>query len=398
MAIWIKRIGFVVVLAAIAGAFYLAMREKPVLVDIATVARGSMQVTIEEEGTTRVRDIYTVSSPIAGHLERITLDEGDMVKADETVIASIHPPDPPFLDERTRTELVAAIEAARSAVALAEVEKRRAQTAMSLAQSEYSRSKRLAADNVVSQASLEKAKSEVDVREAEVASAIATIRLRKAELASAQARLKQPGDVQSRDFTESCCVELTAPVDGTVLKVLSRSEQAVMQGTKIAEIGDPGNLEITVDLLSSDAARIRAGTPALISEWGGDHDLRAVVRRIDPAGFTKVSALGIEEQRVSAVLDLEEIPPQLGHGYRVLAHLVVWSSNDVVQVPIGALFRSGGAWSVFVVEDGRAVSREVGVGHLNARHAEIKSGLETGDTVILYPSDVVEDGSLVEAR
>ncbi len=398
MGRWIKRLGMLVLAGGIGAALYLAMREQPALVDIATVSSGPMTVTIEEEGVTRVRDIYTVSSPIAGHLDRITLDEGDKVKADTTVIASIHPPDPPFIDERTRTELIAAIEAARSAVALADVERRRAQSAMSLAQSDYSRSLRLAKDNIISQSALEKAKNDVDVTEAQVAAAIATIRLRKAELASAEARLQQPGDVSLTPDREGCCVELTAPVDGIVLKVLARSEQAVMQGTKIAEIGDPRNLEITVDLLSSDATRIAPETPVVITEWGGEKGLQAHVRRIDPAGFTKISALGIEEQRVSAILDLAETPETLGHGYRVLAQMAIWSGENVKQVPIGALFRSGGKWAVFVIEDTKAVTRPVEIGHLNTKNAEILTGLENGDKVILYPSDVIESGTLVEAR
>lgn len=397
MSVWLKRFGFLVIAVAIAGGIYLAMREQPILVDTAMVASGPMEVTIEEEGVTRVRDVYTVSSPIAGYLDRITLDEGDEVMANKTIVASIHPPDPPFLDDRAMAEVKAAIEAARTAVSLAEVQRQRAQTALYLARSEFERSRKLAERNIVSDAILEKARTEVDVRLAEVTSARATIQLRKAELASAEAKLTQPGANGGSDRTNGCCVDITAPVDGIVLKVLSRSEQAVLQGAKIAEIGDPRNLEITVDLLSSDAARIKPGTKAVIFGWGGS-DLAATVRRIDPAGFTKVSALGIEEQRVSAIMDLEEIPPALGHGYRVIARLVVWSADNVLQVPIGSLFRSRGKWSVFVVADGKAELRHIEVNHLNSRHAEVVSGLKSDEMVIQYPSDLVEDGVAVALR
>ena len=183
-----------------------------------------------------------------------------------------------------------------------------------------------------------------------------------------------------------------------ILKVLARSEQAVAQGAPIIEIGDPTKLEIVVDLQSSDAPRVQPGSRAIVSDWGGDTDLSATVRRIDPAAFTQVSSLGIEEQRVNVILDLDTVRPELGHGYRVLASLVVWSADDVLQIPIGALFRSGGEWAAFAVSDGRADLRKIEVGRINDEFAQITGGLDEGDTVILYPNDVLQDGSLVEPR
>ncbi len=398
MGSWTKRLFMLVVAVAIVGGLYIAMRPRPVLVDIATVKAGPMEVSVEEEGVTRVREIYTVSSPIEGHLDRVALEEGDQVVANNTVVASIHPLDPPFINERTRTELVAAIEAARSAVALARVERARAVTALELAQSELRRTEKLAETNIVSQSTLEKAQSDVDLQKAQVDSADATIRLREAELASAKARLTQPGDVNLTPRNNDCCINITAPVDGVVLKVIAKSAQAVVLGAKIMEIGNPRDLEILVDLLSSDAARISSGAKVRITDWGGEEEFDARVRRIEPAGFTKISALGIEEQRVNAVLDLRETPPTLGDGYRVLAHLVVWSGNDVLQVPIGALFRSNGDWSVFKVVDGTARVQTVEIGHMNDHNGEVTKGLSAGDKVILYPSDLLEDGSPVEIR
>ena len=383
--------------AAIGWGIYVALRVKPVLVDEATASRGPMEVTINEEGVTKVRNVYTLSSPIAGHLERVTLEEGDPVEADTSVVASIRPLDPPFLDKRTRAELTAAVEAARSSVTLAEAELERARTALEFARSEYQRMTRLADQKFASESSLEKASSETRLQEAQVASAEANVRLRKAELASAEARLSQPGDISADTPQTDCCVHITAPVDGVVLEVLVRSEQAVSSGTKIAEIGNAHDLEIEVDLLSKDAVRLKPGGKAEITDWGGP-DFTATIRRIDPAAFTKVSALGIEEQRVNAILDPDTVPDGLGHAYRVYARLVVWSSDDVLSVPIGALFRSGGDWTVFAIVDGAARQTKVKIGQMNADRAQIVDGLAEGDKVILYPSDLLEEGSPVETR
>lgn len=394
---WIKRLGLLVVVVAVAAAFYMALRDKPVLVDSANVSEGPMRVTIDQEGVTRVRDVYTVSSPIAGQLDRTTLEEGDAVKANDTVIASIHPLVPPFHNQRTQAELVAAVEAARSAVSLAQVELQRSQTALNLARSDLDRATRLSQTNIISQREFEKAQNDVALLQAQVNSAAANIRLRKAQLASAEIRITQPEDTERTDDSD-CCMQLRVPVDGVVLKVLTKSEQALLQGTGIAEIGDPSEIEIVVDLLSADAVRIRPGAEALITNWGGDVDLKAVVRRIDPAAFTKISALGIEEQRVNAVLDLKEPEPKLGHAFRVFARLVVWESENVLTVPIGALFRSGSDWSVFRIEGERAALIKLKIGHMNSHSAEILEGLDIGDRVVLYPNDLLEDGGLVAER
>lgn len=394
---WIKRLAFLAVVLAIAAAFYFALREKPNLADIAVVSEGPMRVTIDQEGVTRVRDIYTVSSPIAGQLDRTTLEEGDAVKANETVIASIHPLVPPFHDQRTQAELVAAVEAARSAVSLAHVELQRSQTALNLARSDLDRATRLSQTDIISRRQFEKAQNDVALLQAQVNSAEANIRLRKAQLASAEVRLRQPESTDQKNAAD-CCLHLRAPVDGVVLKVLTKSEQAVTQGTRIAEIGDPSEIEIAVDLLSADAVRIRPGADALITNWGGESDLKATVRRIDPAAFTKISALGIEEQRVNAVLDLNEPEPMLGHAFRIFARLAVWEADNVLTVPIGALFRSGSDWSVFRVEGDRIRLVRLKIGHMNDHSAQILDGLEKDDRVVLYPNDLLEDGSLIAER
>ncbi len=394
---WIKRAIGVLAVGAIVAGFAYALREKPQLIDVGAVTRGPMRVTVSQEGVTRVRDVYAVSAPIAGHLARTLLDEGDQVKANVTVVAAIHPLDPPLIDSRSQAELVAARDAAEAAVAMAEIDLKRLHSDLNLARDNLERARALAKTNFLAQSSLQKASTDVEVLDAQIASAEAAIELRKAELASAEARLLPPSD-PNRKAEASCCVYLTAPVDGVVLSVFARSEQPVAVGTKIAEIGDPSDLEITVDLLSSDAVRIAPGSKAEIYDWGGDKVLSATVRRIDPAGFTKVSALGIEEQRVNLVLDLEEKDPRLGHGFRVYARLTLWQSEDTLQVPISALFRDGRQWSLFAIRDGRAKQLPVEIGHMNDEVAELTGGLAEGDRVILHPSDMVSDGTLVEAR
>ena len=398
MVIWLKRLGILILLGGLAGVPYLAMRETPVAVDLAVVELGPMTVTIDEEGETRIRDVYTVSAPIEGHLERTALEEGDQVIADETVIASIHPPDPPFLDERTRTQLDAAVKAAQSAVAVAQVALTRAKTNFNQADTQFKRTEKLTKSKVFPLSRLEQDFSNLELARAEVKSVQALIELRKAELASAQARLAQPGNVNQVPDGGDCCINITSPESGVVLKILARSERTVASGTKIAEIGDPKNLEVVVDIPSSDAPKIKPGTQVTISEWGGEEDLQAVVRRIDPAAFTKISSLGIEEQRVNAVLELNSVPDGLGHAYRVLARMVIWSGSDIVQIPIGAMFRANGAWSVFIVKDGRALLREISVGNMNNNNAQVTQGLEMGEEVVLYPSDLLENGSLIEER
>ena len=392
------RIGLAALAAIVGAGLYVALREQPVSVDAAPVIEGPMIVTIDQEGVTRVRNVYTVSAPISGHLDRTSLEEGDPVEANRTVVASIHPMDPPLIDRRTEAELLAAIEAARSGVAQAELEHQRALSALEPAEADLERAVRLFGSNIVSERDLQRATTEVALQEAQVKSTEARIRQRQAELNSAKARLMRPGDDILDIKGRECCVELTAPIDGIVLSVRVKSEQAVAAGTPLAEVGDPRDLEIAVDLLSEDAVRIRPGLKATITDWGGEENLDATVRRVDPSAFTKVSALGIEEQRVNAVLDLDRPEPLLGHGYRVFARLAIWRSEKALQAPIAALFRTSGNWAVFRIVDDRAELVPVEIGHLNDESAEVTAGLSRGDRVVLHPSDTLDDGGLVAPR
>ncbi|TIP90019.1 MAG: HlyD family efflux transporter periplasmic adaptor subunit [Mesorhizobium sp.] len=395
-SIWIKRGGLGLVAAAVIAGFAWALREEPAFVDMVEVTAAPMKVTIREEGITRVRDIYTVSAPIAGHLTRTVVNEGDVVRANDTVVASIHPLDPPLIDRRAEAELLATRDAARAGVGVAEIELQRAQSALKLAEDELARTIKLFGSGFVSESTLQRLTNEVDLRKTAVDAAKAVIGLRNAELANAEARLLQPDPADPTG--ESCCVNLLAPIDGTVLAVMARSEQAVVPGTKVAEIGNIRNLEVAVDLLSADAVRIAPATRAQISDWGGDRALRATVRRVDPAAFTKVSALGIEEQRVTAVLDMDDTDARLGHGYRVFVEMTVWECPKCVQVPIGALFRTGGKWSVFVADRGRVRQAEIEIGHMSEDAAEVLAGLEPGLSVVVHPADTLSDGDLVERR
>ncbi|MCB1496274.1 MAG: HlyD family efflux transporter periplasmic adaptor subunit [Bauldia sp.] len=397
---WVKRAIGLVVLALVVAAAVLALRPRPVPVDIATIDRGHLAVTIDEEGIARIRDVFRVSAPVAGRVERLPVEVGDKVHRNTTTVALIHPVDPPFLDIRSRRELEAAVEAARAAVTLARAQVNAAEAGERLAQSELDRADRLAKMETIAKSVLDKAIADHDTATAQVAEARAALNLRESELASAEARLIQPNQLEGGSSSDTCCLTIRAPVDGTVLKLLTESEQVVVPGEGLLELGDPTNLEIIVHLLSDDAVSIHPGSVATIDHWGGP-PLTAAVRRVDPAAYTKVSALGIEEQRVDAILDIvdpQEEWQRLGHEFRVMVHITIWEGDDVLQVPLGALFRVGANWTVFRIVDGKAVETPVVLGHRNNRTAEVVEGLEAGALVVLHPSDRVVDGVAVEDR
>jgi HlyD family secretion protein len=395
---WIKRgIGLLVVAGLVAATVY-ALLPEPVGVDIAVIDRGLVEVSVDEEGVARIRDIYRVSTPIAGSVQRLPIEEGDVVRRNVSTVALIRPSDPPFLDVRTRRELEAAVDADRAAVDLAESQLRSAASNRDLARANHDRAEKLMASGNISQRAFDEAVTARTTADAEYRQAEANLVLRQKELAAAQARLIEP-DSDAESDGDTCCVVVTAPTDGVVLDVLSESEQVLPAGAPLAEIGDPGNLEIVADLLSSDAVKIAQGSKARLDDWGGE-SLAARVSRINPAGYTKVSALGIEEQRVDVVLDL--LDPQdawnrLGHEFRVMVHIPFWTDEDALRVPIGALFRRGSEWAVFRVVDGRAELTPIVIDHRNNRWAEVIDGLAPGDEVILHPSDRVEDGTRVES-
>jgi HlyD family secretion protein len=395
-----KRLLFWVPLAAaLAVALLWVFRPSAVAVDLVEVARGPLAVSVSDEGETRVRDMYVVSAPVTGHLRRIDLEAGDSVVADQTVVAQIEPSDPTFLDVRSAAEARAGVDAAAAARTHAEAQVRRAQAELEFAQSELERIRALARSHTVSENDLDSAERRAKTTDAALAEARAELKVRQSEYQVARARLMPPA---SRRGASGCdCVSVYSPVSGDVLQVLTESEGVVQSGAPLVEIGDPDKLEIVVDLLSADAVRVRPGQRAIIEAWGGTRPLEGVVRRVEPFGFTKVSALGIEEQRVNVVIDIREPRQQwerLGHGYRVEPRIVLWESRDVLKVPLSALFRQGQQWAVFVAQDRRAVLRPVDIGHENGLEAEVVSGLEAGERVVLHPGDRVSPGARLQER
>ena len=399
-AIWPKRAtGALIAAAAIAGVIWFGW-PRPIAVDIATVAKGPMEVTVDDEAKTRVRHIYTVSAPLAGKVLRTSRHVGDQVTADETVVAIMQPTTPSFHDVRSHEELQAALAAAEAAVRLAETEVRRIEAALAFSRIELQRAQALAPTGAISLKALDKAKFDVETNEAALASTKAQLEVRRNERASVAARLIDPSSSAAPQSDPACCVQIRAPVTGRILKIIQESEAIVHAGAPLIDIGDPADLEVVADLLSTDAVQVKPGASVRIDGWGGS-PIQGRVTRVDPAGFLKVSALGIEEQRVRTTIDFVDPPEtwsRLGHDYRVIVHVTIWQATDVLMVPVGALFRKDDSWAVFTVANGRARTTLVQIGHRNTRMAEVISGLSDGDRVVLHPSDRVEDGISISER
>lgn len=404
---WRKRIIIIASVVAIGTLLFWALRPQPVPVDTAEIARGTLEVSVSEEGRTRVRHVYTVSTPIDGTTERSPREVGDTVTAGETVIAIIRPTVPGFLDARKLREAEAIVAAAEAMVESARAQVREAEAQLAFARSENARASKLRTTDAVSAARAEETQTAVSTAEARLASAKATLVAYQHVQQMAKARMLGPHlDGQRRDGDGEgdvdCCLPIYAPVDGRVLAVHHESEQVVSAGTALVDIGDPRRIEVVADLLSSDAVRIPQGATARIDGWGGEKPLEAKVRHVEPAGFAKVSALGIEEQRVRVILDFAGSPderPTLGHGYRVMTHIAVERIEDVPLVPLGALFRRGDTWSVFAAgADGRASERVVEIGQRTSREAVVLAGLEAGERVVLHPSDRVSEGTRLRER
>lgn len=395
-----RIIGLTGALAIAGGALFVALRPQPVGVDLAQVDRGGLEVTVDEDGRTRLKERYVVSSPLDGRLLRIELDPGDPVEAGETLLATIEPTDPELLDPRQREEAEMRVRAAEAAVRRSDQDLVRANAALELAQVEFGRLRQAyeaggATDQERDEASLIEQTRLAERRSAEFSRDIAEF-----ELGQARAALVRVQSDAERAPDESRFTVL-APISGRVLRLFQESTAVVTAGTPLIEIGDPANLEIEVDVLSSDAVRVEPGDRVIVEHWGGPAPLGGVVRIVEPSGFTKVSALGVEEQRVNVIIDLLD-PPEarrsLGDAFRVEARIVVDDADDALRVPVSALFRSGGQWSCFVVVEGRAGVRRVEIGRMNTDHAEVTGGLREGELVVLYPSDRVREGVRVRAR
>jgi HlyD family secretion protein len=385
--------------AVVGGLLYFSLRTDPVPVDTTPVGRGPMQVTIDVEGHTRIRDIYEIAAPIAGVARRSPVEVGDPVIGGVTVVAVVEPNAPSLLDARSRLQADAAINEARAALAMAETELARLESERAHAQASYDRTSTLVARGVASLTLLEDATQQLAIATKAVENARAGIEMAQSTLARAEAAIVEP-DGTGKEMT-SCCVTLTAPVDGVVLEVATISARPVAAGARLATVGDPQDLVIVADLLSSDAVRLAEGAMAAVERWGGGAALSARLTRIEPVAHTKVSALGIEEQRVDVLFDLTSditARPGLGDGFSVFLRIVEWQGDEVLQVPLSATFRDGDGWAVFVVADGHARKRPVSLGWRNSRFAEVTDGVAEGEQVVTHPGDTVADGVAVIRR
>jgi HlyD family secretion protein len=388
-----KNIRVLIGVAVVVGILAMALWPTAMEVDVTAATRGPMQVTIDEEGETRVRERFVVSAPVSGTVQRIELEPGDRVVRGKTVVARLTPAASPLIDPRTHAELNAAIEAARAAVGQARAERERAVAARGRFESTARRLETLLKSGAISGDELEAAQTSLKTGEEAVRSAEFAVARTEHELQVARARLtpSSPG---------GGTVTVVAPVDGVVLKRLRESTSVIPVGEPLLEIGDPASLEIVSDLLSTDAVRVTRGAAVIIDQWGGPQPLTGQVRLVEPSGFMKVSALGVEEQRVNVIVDFaDEIEPaSLGDGYRVEVRIVTWREQSVLKVPVGALFRRGQAWAVFLIDNGRAREQTVEIGQRNDREAQVVKGLNEGQTVILHPPDTLTNDSRVRVR
>lgn len=364
---------------------------RTVPVEVASVTRGPLRVEVSDEGRTRVREIYQVSAPVAGRLLRIEGHAGDAVVGGKTIVADLLPTAPAFLDVRTRAQAETAVQSASAMRDLAATFEKRMVAELAFATADLQRARRLAESGAISRANLERAELAYNVAVAQLATARAALQAKLFDLQTAKAALMDPTAPQG----QRASIPLLAPVSGRILRVLHESESVVGAGVPILEIGDPQKIEIVVPLISEEAVKVRQNAIATITDWGGPGALHAHVRRIEPSGFTKVSALGVEEQRVNVLLDFDDPPQKLSliaDGFRVIVHIVVWEKPDAVRVPASALFRHGAGWAVFAVRGARAVLTPVTAGRGNDSVSEVVQGLEVGDQVVIHPSDRVHDG------
>jgi HlyD family secretion protein len=380
-----------VVLLAATGAVLLALRPRAVSVDVERTRRGALVVAVEETGKTRVKDRYMVSAPAAGSLSRVTLEPGDAVQEGD-VLAEIAPAAAPLLDQRTHDEAQARLGATLSALGQARAQTARAAAARSLADQELARIRRLGA--AVAQQQAQQIEFEARMRAEEHASAQFG-----EKVAAEQVRLARVTIGQRTGASRDRHIDVLAPASGRVLRVFQKSAGVVAAGVPLVEVGDPGALEVEVDLLTTAAVQVEPGTPIVVHGWGGEAPLAGRVRRIEPSGFTKPSALGVDEQRVNVLIALTDPPARrsmLGDGYRVEARIVLWEGPDVVKAPLGAVFRHGDGWAVFRVDGNRVALVPVEIGHRGDTEVEILSGLSADAPVVVHPGDRVTNGVRVE--
>ena len=392
---WRRRVVLALVAVLVAWGLFQGFRPQPVEVDLGTARRAPLRVSVEQEGRTRVVDRYVVTAPVNGYARRVRLEVGDAVERRATLV-ELEPVRAEVLDPRRRAEAEAHIAAAGAGVSAAEQRANAAASNANLAQKELERVRALRRAGHVSAAAEDRAASEAERSAAELRSAQFAVATARHELEAARTALRYAASGGS-----AAPVAVRAPVAGRVLKIPHKSERMVAAGQPLIEIGDPGALEVEVDVLSADAVRIHPGTRVAFERWGGEGALEGAVRVIEPAGFTKVSALGVEEQRVWVIVAFTSPPAlwqRLGDGYRVEASFILWEAADVLQIPASALFRDGKDWAAFAVEQGKAVKRRVEIGQRNGLSAQVVSGIKEGEQVIVHPGDLVREGGSVASR
>lgn len=372
------------------------LRPRPVEVELGTVARGPLTVHVVEEGKTRIRNRYIVSAPVAGHMRRVLLKNGDPVKAGETIVTAIEPGIAPLLDPRAKAEAEARLQASDAGKLKAAQTLDMARTAERFALQNWERAKKLIQAKSISDTDRDNAERDYEIRARETRAVEFALKIAEFEFAQAKAALMQietPGT--------GAAVEVRSPVSGFVLRVMQESATILTPGAQILEVGDRSDIEIEAEILSRDAVAIKPGAPVTIEQWGGEKPLNGRVRLVEPAAFTKISALGVEEQRVIVLSDLVNPPPEaqtLGDRYRVEVRVAVWHGTDVLLVPAGALFREGSEWKTFVFDGGIARKKPLETGHSDGRMTEVLKGLDAGTEVLLHPPDTVNDGSAVRKR
>ena len=393
-----RRILIITVAATVVLAVIYGFMPKAIQVDAIAAKKGPMRVTVDEEGKTRVRDRFVISAPVAGYLRRVELDVGDSAVKGQ-VIAELEPLRSTVLDPRSRAEALAALSAARAALNAAKENAQAAAASADYARKNLERQKRLYDSGYVAKDSLDQADADAKRTAANRLAADASVKSARADVERAQSTLGHSPAEGTADHDR--IVAIRAPVDGSVLKIHHESEGAVNAGEPLIDIGDPRKLEIKVEVLSADAVAIQPGSTVYFERWGGDFPLTGTVRIVEPEAFTKVSSLGVEEQRVLVITDITSLPEEwkrLGDEYRVEASFIIWEGKNVLQVPASSLFRKGEGWAVFVVDGGRARIRHVKIGHRNGLIAEITDGLSEQDRVISHPDDRVRDGVRVQVR
>ncbi len=393
---WIKRGLMVAFVLAVAAMVVVAWMPKPVSVETAHAEVGGLLVNVVEDGRTRVKDRFVVSAPLSGNLARIELQPGDDVE-EGMVLARILPLSTPLMDTHTRSQAESRLSAAAAGAKQGKAQVVRARAALKFAEQELARVRPLVRDGIESAMALQRAELDVETRTAELTSAKFAVRVAAHEQQMAKSALQRIDGTEEHRGDQ---LVVTSPISGRILAVHRESEGVTQAGAPLVEIGDPSALEIVVDVLTRDATQIERGAVAVIDRWGGA-PLQAKVRLVEPSAFTRMSALGVEEQRVNAVLDLDQPYAdwrQLGEGYRVEARIEIWRAEEVLKVPASALFRHEGGWAVFTVQDEAAALAVVDVGRRSGLEAQILAGLEPSTRVIVHPSDRVAEGVAVRYR